>query len=60
MRDKQFRKQQAERKKYKDFVAENKRLTKFKDPQKGARSSNKLKQNDIDSMIEEELEDFED
>lgn len=53
MRDKQYRKKQEEKKSYKKFMSEMKR-DKFRDPQKGARSSNKLKQNDIDDMIEEE------
>ena len=53
MRDKQYRKKQEDKKSYKTFYAEQKR-NKFRDPQKGARSSNKLKKNDIDDMIEEE------
>ena len=59
MRDKQYRKQQEQKKSYKKFVSEMKR-DKFKNPQKGSKHSNKLNQIDFNNLTEEELEDLED
>ena len=59
MRDKQYRKKQEDKKSYKDFYAEQKR-NKFRDHRKAQDPQTSLKKNDIDDMIEEELEDFDD
>ena len=58
MRDKQYRKQQEQKKSYKKFMSEMKR-DKFKDPLKGKSSKKTLNQIDFNNLTEEELEELE-
>ena len=58
MRDKQYRKQQEQKKSYKKFMSEMKR-DKFKDPSKGKSSKKSLNQIDFNNLTEEELEELE-